>query len=106
MKYFSDGVFYASFPFVPHWNSHNEEGERCILCQVKRRRDLVEKENPESGCCEMEGRRGGVDSGFSLTGGLGEGLAFWNIRRSIQGAVDIKRRCLQSASWGPALDST
>lgn len=39
-------------------------------------------------------RGGRWGSGFSLTGGLGEGLVFWNIRRSIQGTVDIKPRCL------------
>ena len=39
-------------------------------------------------------RGGRWGSGYSLTGGLGEGLVFWNIRRSIQGTVDIKPRCL------------
>lgn len=47
------------------------------------------------GRVDAAGLRGGRwGSGFSLTGGLGEGLVFWNIRRSIQGTVDIKPRCL------------
>lgn len=47
------------------------------------------------GRVDPAGLRGGRwGSGFSLTGGLGEGLVFWNIRRSIQGTVDIKPRCL------------
>lgn len=47
------------------------------------------------GSVDAAGLRGGRwGSGFSLTGGLGEGLVFWNIRRSIQGTVDIKPRCL------------
>lgn len=79
--------------------------------QVEGGRKTWEKEIPGSvDAARLRGGRWG--SGFSLTGGLGEGLVFWNIRRCIQGTVDIKPRCfaltswVQSTSWGPALDST
>lgn len=59
------------------------------------RRAEVKKKKKVPGRVDPAGLRGGRwGSGFSLTGGLGEGLAFWNIRRSIQGTVDIKPRCL------------
>lgn len=57
------------------------------------RRAGVKKKIP--GRVDAAGLRGGRwGSGFSLTGGLGEGLIFWNIRRCIQGTVDIKPWCL------------
>ena len=39
----------------------------------------------------MGGKR---DSDFSLTGGKGLGMIFWNIRRFIEGNGDIKLQCL------------
>ena len=52
----------------------------------------------------MGGKR---DSGFSLTGGKGLGMIFWNIRRFIEGNGDIKLQCLTRSrsvlSWCRAL---
>lgn len=75
---------------------------RCISspgqagpCRSREEGGLKLKKKKVPGSVDPAGLRGGRwGSGFSLTGGLGEGLAFWNIRRSIQGTVDIKPRCL------------
>lgn len=55
----------------------------------------------------------GVKVQVSASQGVwGKDWHFWNIRRSIQGSVDIKTTVLalsswvQSTSWGPTLDST